>query len=113
MAKNNNGVIMHAIRLLLMIVVVFCYMITKNFPRTIPVEESSYYFASTRSVGKCTSYCREAYADDPTKMKECIKQCVTLECEQLHPNDPKEQKDWIEKLYARFTRVLKYKKSKG
>ncbi|MED6205290.1 hypothetical protein PIB30_016476 [Stylosanthes scabra] len=111
MAKNNNGGIMHAIRLL-MIGVVFCYMITYNFPRTIHVEESSYYISSLRrSVRKCTSYCRETYADNPTKMKECIMKCVTLECEELHPNDPKEQKECIDKLYPRLTRVLTYKRN--
>ncbi|MED6205291.1 hypothetical protein PIB30_016477 [Stylosanthes scabra] len=76
------------------------------------LEESSYYIASRRhTVGKCTSYCREAYADNPTKMKGCIMKCVTLECEELHPNDPKEQKECIDKLYARFSRILTYKRN--
>ncbi|QHO32097.1 uncharacterized protein DS421_8g247110 [Arachis hypogaea] len=103
--------VMHAI-ILLMIGVLICNG-TAKFHENIPMEywaSPSYYIAEKRGrtpLGKCTKYCRDEYAEDLRKTKECIKKCVVLECEERHGNEPRKKKECIDKLYARFTQIIK------
>ncbi|QHN97631.1 uncharacterized protein DS421_18g629040 [Arachis hypogaea] len=109
MAKTS---VMHAI-ILLMIGVLICIGSAK-FHENIPMKSwatpSYYIIAGGRgrtALGKCTKYCRDEYAEDLRKTKECIKKCVVLECEERHGNDPRKKKECINKLYARFTQIIK------
>ncbi|MED6195924.1 hypothetical protein PIB30_042396 [Stylosanthes scabra] len=104
---DSSGI--YAIRLL-MIGVIICFVILE-FHGTIPRESwattTSFYIASAHELDKCVRYCTTEYVDDSTKMIDCIKKCVALECQERHRDDPKMKKECIDKFFAKYTKSRK------
>ncbi|XLT06481.1 hypothetical protein HN51_045230 [Arachis hypogaea] len=100
MARNS---VTHAIRLLI-IGMIICFAIVKTITKESSWTTISFGIASSE-MEKCVRYCKEEYADDPTKMKDCIMKCVVLECrDRHHRDDPKRKKECIHKLFEKYTK---------
>ncbi|MED6205730.1 hypothetical protein PIB30_020519 [Stylosanthes scabra] len=78
--------------------------ITNKFHETI--LEYSYWATSTYdaafSIYGCADNCKMNHAHDATKRKECIHECIRIECNDRHPKD----KEKWDSCFALFDGIL-------
>ncbi|KAL1367697.1 hypothetical protein AAHE18_02G069400 [Arachis hypogaea] len=100
MARKN----MAHINIMLIIGIVICSA-NEEFQKTIVEEHyTTFYRIASNKMGECIKDCEIRHEKDQEKKKNCILECIKVECMRRYPNDKNKRIACIDEIYSSISK---------